>query len=135
MRDYRKNRLIPLIIPVIIVCVLVYFSSGYFYYWAIAVATGSMKPVINKGDVVLIEKNNNYSKYKKGDIIAFRYSNVVIVHRIINIINDNGTIYFYTKGDANKEKDNFVVKENMIVGRVNSKIPFIGIPTVWLSEF
>ena len=113
---------------------MVYFSSGYFRYWAIAVATGSMHPVINKGDVVIIEKIDNYNKLKKGDVIAFRYNNVMIVHRIVNIVEDRNDMYFYTKGDANEEDDNFAIKKNMIVGVVNTRIPFVGVPTVWLNE-
>lgn len=134
MRDYHRKRFFPLLIPLFIVIVLVYFSSGYFHYWAIAVATGSMHPVINKGDVVIIEKVDNYNKLKKGDVIAFHYNNVMIVHRIINIVEDRNDMYFYTKGDANEEDDNFAIKKNMIVGVVNTRIPFVGVPTVWLNE-
>ena len=135
VRDYHKKKIIPLLIPTFIVIILVYLSSGYFHYWAIAVATGSMSPTINKGDVVIIEKTDgNFDKLKKGDVIAFRYSNVIIVHRIINIVKNEGNIYFYTKGDFNLEVDNFVVKKDMVIGEVSVKIPFVGVPTVWLSE-
>ena len=134
MRDYHRKRFFPLLIPLFIVIVLVYFSSGYFRYWAIAVATGSMRPVINKGDVVIIKKIDNYDTLKKGDVIAFHYNNVMIVHRIINIVEDRNDMYFYTKGDANEEDDNFAIKKNMIVGVVNNRIPFVGMPTVWLNE-
>lgn len=134
MRDYHRKRFFPLLIPLFIVIILVYFSSGYFRYWAIAVATGSMRPVINKGDVVIIKKIDNYDTLKKGDVIAFHYNNVMIVHRIINIVEDRNDMYFYTKGDANEEDDNFAIKKNMIVGVVNNRIPFVGMPTVWLNE-
>lgn len=134
MRDYHRKRFFPLLIPLFIVIILVYFSSGYFRYWAIAVATGSMHPVINKGDVVIIKKIDNYDTLKKGDVIAFHYNNVMIVHRIINIVEDRNDMYFYTKGDANEEDDNFAIKKNMIVGVVNTRIPFVGMPTVWLNE-
>ena len=40
----------------IITIILVYLTSGYFHFWAIAVASGSMSPKIEKGDVVIIEK-------------------------------------------------------------------------------
>ncbi len=134
-RDYKKKKIIPLFIPIAIVSIIVYLTSGYFHYWAIAVATGSMEPKIKKGDVVVIEKiDNNYNKLKKGDVIAFEYRNVVIVHRLINIIEEDDKYYFYTKGDANNKPDNFIIEENMILGEVNLKIPFIGIPTVWLNK-
>lgn len=133
--DYRDKRFAPLVLSLLIVLVLVYFTSGYFHYWAIAVASGSMHPEINKGDVAIIEKiGDNYKTLKKGQVIAFKYDEVIVVHRLINVLEDKGEYYFYTKGDANAKEDNFVVKKDMILGIVNHKIPYIGIPTVWLNE-
>ena len=114
---------------------LVYFTSGYFHYHAIVVASGSMTPNILKGDVVVIEKiDGDYSKLKVGQVIAYKYDNVIIVHRLINIIENNGTYYFYTKGDANDLPDNWIVRGDTIIGTVNVKVPYIGLPTVWLNE-
>ena len=133
--EYRDKKIRPLILSTIIVIILVYFTSGYFHYWAIAVGSGSMEPEIYKGDVAIIEKiDGQYQKLKKGQVIAFKYDGIIIVHRLINIIEDQGQYYFYTKGDANPKPDNYMVKEEMIVGVVNHKIPYIGIPTVWLNE-
>ena len=134
-RNDKKRKSFTIIVPLLITIILVYFTSGYFHYWAIAVASGSMSPVINKGDVVIIEKiDKDYSKIKKGDVIAYRYSNVAIVHRVINIVKTNDKYYFYTKGDANKNEDDIIIEEDMIIGLINTKIPLIGIPTVWLNE-
>ena len=93
-----------------------------------------MKPNINKGDVVVIEKTNNYKNIKIGDVLAYKYDNIIIVHRVINILKENDEYYFYTKGDNNNSEDNFVIYEDMIVGIVNIKLPFIGYPTVWFNE-
>ncbi|MEE3344193.1 MAG: signal peptidase I [Bacilli bacterium] len=134
-RDYRKKSIVPLLTSTAIVIIIVVLTSGYFHLWAIAVASGSMAPKINKGDVVIIEKiNNNINKLKKGDVIAFKYKDVVVVHRLTNIIVEKDEYYFYTKGDANSHEDSFIVEKDMIVGLVNYKIPFIGLPTVWLNE-
>ena len=135
-RYYQKRHYGFLILSGIITVVLVYFTSGYFRFWSIAVASGSMYPVIRKGDVVIIEKLNtsDYSKVKKGDILAFTYDKVTIVHRVINIVKENNHYYFYTKGDANRHEDDFVIEEEMVIGVVNVKIPLIGMPTVWLNE-
>ena len=134
-RNYKNKHLMPLIASCLIIVILVYFTSGYFHYWAIAVASGSMSPQINKGDVVIIEKlDGHFESLEKGQVIAFKYENVIVVHRLINIIKDKDEYYFYTKGDFNSNPDNFVVKENMVIGTVNKKIPFIGLPTVWVNE-
>ena len=134
-RDYNKKRYGYLLIPSFMIIILVYFTSGYFHYHAIAVASGSMTPSILKGDIVVTEKiDGDFSKLKKGQVIAYKYDNIVIVHRLINIIEEKGTYYFYSKGDANDEEDNWVINEDMIIGVVNVKIPYLGLPTVWLNE-
>ena len=134
-RNYSKYPFLGLIGSSFFVIVLVYFTSGYFSYWAIAVASGSMSPSIRKGDVAIIQKvDDHYGVIKKGDVLAFKYDNVTIVHRVINKVYDNNKYYFYTKGDANNNEDNFAIEENMIIGVVKIKIPFVGIPTVWVNE-
>lgn len=134
-RVYKKKHIATLVPSAIIVIILVYLTSGYFHYWAIAVASGSMASTINKGDVVIIEKlDGKFDDLKIGDTIAFKYNKIIVVHRLIKIISENKKYYFYTKGDANIKEDNFAVSENMIIGKVNYKIPYIGKPTVWLNE-
>ena len=134
-RNYNKKLLGAYIVPVLLTIVLVYFTSGYFHYYAIAIASGSMEPNISRGDVVIIEKiDKHIGKLKPGQVIAYRYEGVIIVHRLVNIIEDNGKYYFYSKGDSNDDEDNWVITEDMIIGTVDHRIPFIGMPTVWLNE-
>ncbi len=128
----KKNNIygyIPLIITTII---LVYFVSGYFKYYAIAIASGSMEPNISKGDVVIV--NKSIKSLKEGDIIAYNYENKVVVHRIYKIINNEDEYYIYTKGDANESYDRYKIDKSMLIGTVKYKIPLIGYPTVLLNE-
>lgn len=132
-RSYKK-RLKSSILPAIIIIILVYFYSGYFKYHAVAIATGSMTPNINKGDVVIIDTKYNYESLKEGDVIAFKKDNYIIVHRIIKKIKINNSYVYYTKGDANNSIDDVVIEKNIYVGKEIIKIPGIGYPTVWFSE-
>ena len=133
-REYNKKHFLALIIPALVTIVFVYFTSGYFHYYALAIASGSMTPNINKGDVVIIEKlDGKHETLDKGIILAFKKDNRVIVHRIVKIIEEKGTYYFYTKGDANTDIDNFVIEEDMVIGTVQGKISYIGWPAVLLS--
>lgn len=135
VRDYNKDNKLILVLPTLIVILIVYFTSGYFRYYSVAIGSGSMTPFINKGDVVVIENiGNNFDKIDNGQVIAFKHDNVMVVHRVVNILEKEGKYYFYTKGDANKEIDNFSIYEEDIIGIVNLVIPYIGFPTVWLSE-
>lgn len=134
-REYNKKDWLLPIIPLVVIVVSVYFTSGYFHYQAVAIATGSMHPNIKKGDVAIIEKmDSDYGNLKEGQVIAFKYNGVVIIHRIIRIVKQGNSYYFYTKGDANNGEDGYPVTVDMIVGKVSAKIPFIGLPTVWLKE-
>ena len=134
-RDYNKKGIISLIIPTILVIILVYFTSGYFHYYAVAIASGSMEKVISKGDIVVIEKlDAEYEKLKEGQVIAYTYNGVLVVHRIVRIIKQDGQYYVYTKGDANPNEDIYVVEQDTIMGTVKAVVPYLGLPTVWLNE-
>ena len=129
----RKKQLWPYIPLTIIVITLVYFVSGYFKYYAVAIATGSMVPTINKGDVVIV--NQQFTEdLETGAVIAYKYGGKVIVHRINDLIKKDKTIIIYTKGDANNDIDGWKVTPDMIIGIVKKKVPAIGFPTIWLNE-
>lgn len=133
--SYVKKRLyieIPLL--ALFVFMLAYFVSGYFRYYAIAVATGSMTPNINVGDVVIVDQKIDYKKLEVGEVIAYKYDKVVIVHRLCDMAVVGDDYYFYTQGDANENMDNYIIYPDMIIGTVNKKIPYIGLPTVWLNQ-
>lgn len=132
--DYYKKKLIGPMIPALIVLVLVYFYSGYFRFYTVAIASGSMTPNIKKGDVVIVDQKFSFNDLKEGQVIAYRKSNIIVVHRIVKKVKFGDSYLYYTKGDANNNMDDFVIEEDMIVGAVDYKIPFIGYPTVWLSE-
>ena len=129
--EVKKNNFLYFIPTTLVVCVLVYFSSGYFKYQSFAIGSGSMQPVIDVGDVVIVEKNNQIDV---GDIVAYYYNDVIIIHRIIDIMEVDNEVYYYSKGDANDDKDNYSIKESNIIGKVKFNIPFLGLPAVWLSN-
>ena len=133
--SYEKEyEFILLIVSSIVVIVFAYFISGLFKFQAIAVASGSMMPNISKGDVVIIDRNYDVDDLKVGQVIAYKYDDIIVVHRLVDIKNIDGKYYLYSRGDANNDNDNYVIYEDMFMGTVNLRIPWIGLPTVWLSE-
>lgn len=128
----NKANIIPYFL-IVFSLILIYFVSGYFRYYAIAIASGSMNPIIKKGDVVIVDQK--FKNLKKGDIIAYRYNGTVIVHRINDLIRDKNDIIIYTKGDSNSSCDSWKVEYDMIIGVINYKIPLIGYPTVWINNY
>ena len=134
-RDYKKWQLPTFFILGIFTIIMIYFTSGYFRYVAIVIATGSMEPNIKKGDIVMVKKiNKNYDQLKVGDILVFKYEKYIIVHRINRIVYNDGDYRFYTKGDANNDEDKFEIINDNIIGTTNFKIPYLGYPKLWLNE-
>ena len=134
-KNHKKAMTIWYILEVSMALILIYFVSGYFKYYAIAIASNSMYPTFERGSVAIIKKiDGDYSDLDVGEIIAYHYENKIIAHRIVKITEINGKKYFYTKGDANNSLDNYVIGEEMIMGTINHYIPFIGYPTVLLNE-
>jgi signal peptidase len=86
------------------------------------VYTGSMQPAIPVGSVVVI-KPVDPETLKIGDIICFQLSQPTsITHRIINITDEG----FITKGDANEDPDQWIVKKENVIGKAILTVPFIG---------
>ncbi len=116
--------------------VLICTSSGLFKYRSFVIATGSMTPNINKGDMVIIEKLNEDEKnnLKVGDIIAFNMDDKVVVHRIIKKYNTSKGTFYNTKGDNNNSPDGYLLDTDNIVGLEKFKIRYIGYPTVTIYD-
>lgn len=94
------------------------------------VATESMVPTYNVGDLLLIKKTNT-ADLKKGDVITFYSTDPTIygqpnTHRIDSIDDSGNQRVFYTKGDNNPAVDEYSVMESAVVGKVERKIPVIG---------
>lgn len=114
--------------------VIVYFVSGLFRYQAFVIATGSMVPEINIGDVVIVDKKVDVNSLKLGQIVAYKKDNIVVCHRINDMMDSGDKIFFETKGDNNDSVDQLLVRNDQIIGTANFKIKYIGYPTVWLNS-
>ena len=85
--------------------------ANYFGYTYMNIISGSMADAINVDDYVFIKLNAK--DLKEGDVITFKVDDAVITHRIMTIYDDG----ILTKGDANKDSDN-VIKKDDVIGKV-----------------
>lgn len=124
------------VIIAIVLTIMVALTSGIFKYQFLVIATGSMRPYINKGDVVLLRKldNEEIKKLKVGDVLVFRQDDKIVVHRIAKIYKSGTEMFFKTKGDSNNDEDNYLIEVRQVLGTTNFKIKYIGYPTVMLYE-
>ena len=133
-RNYHKRKFKGILVPLCIILVMVYFYSGYFRFYSVAIASGSMAPEINVGDIVIADQKANFNKLKKGDVIAYKRDDIIVVHRIEKKTKYEGSYLYYTKGDTNSNIDDFVIEADNFIGKVKFKLPYIGYPTVWLNK-
>lgn len=135
-RKKKKNKYV--VVELILVVIFALFVAGIFKYQPVAVLTYSMKPVFERGDVVIIEKlgESEKQKIKVGDVVEYVSNKQTIIHRVIKIEKDKkDKLIFTTKGDYNNSPDNKKVSEEQIAGVAKAYIPKVGYPTVWLNEF
>ncbi len=131
-RKRTRNASIPAgwIITTVIGIAIVWFAVGVFPIKPFLVPSGSMVPVINPGDVVIVAPVQT-DAIKVGEIIEYRNvkENINIVHRVIEITGNASNMFFITKGDANDSPDPAPVSPQTVIGREIFVIPKIG----WIS--
>lgn len=88
-------------------------------YAPLIVLTGSMEPGIKSGDLIFIKQIDG-KDVKAGDVIAFTDPDgngvSILTHRVTEVYEEEGTIYFKTKGDANIADDRLPVAADDLVG-------------------
>jgi len=100
-----------------------------------SITSGSMWPVLKKGDLVFIKGIDSKNDIKVGDIVVYQNPKGFTIHRIVEM--DETTIT--TKGDANNVKDAPVGYEE-IIGKTLTiknnllKIPLLGMISVWMHK-
>ena len=98
---------------------------SFFGWKPFITLSGSMESEIYAGDLAIV-KEVDTEELKKGDVIAFRQDDIVITHRIENIVMEDGRKRFVTKGDNNNTEDIMPVYEDMIEGKYLFKISKLG---------
>lgn len=123
-------------LALVFIVLIIFFVSGVFKFSISAIASDSMYPEIKKGDAVILEKadEENLKTLQKGMIIAYKEGDQVITHRILTIEEIEGKTYITTKGDNNSSKDVTKKTKDDIIGIVRFKIPYVGYPSVEISE-
>ena len=96
---------------------------SFFGWKPFIVLSGSMETEIYPGDIAVAKED---ASFNKGDIIAFKEDNIVITHRIVEVINENGTTKYITKGDNNNTEDRGFVLPEQVEGVFKFRIPRLG---------
>lgn len=131
------NIITTVILVILIITVIFFFimrvtgnAPSIFGYQVFRVSSGSMEPVLMKGDVILVKKVP-YDEIQKDDIITYKsrtgeMEGEMITHRVVTdpVVN-NGVYCFQTQGDAEGASIDPVVYEDQVQGRYVSKLAFV----------
>ncbi len=125
--------LISALLSLVLVTAVMALVSGQFHYNTIVIATPSMTGELNVGDAIVYERYEGQD-IGEGDIIIFQRDRAHIVHRVVEITHVNGETRYYTKGDANENRDAGFITKNDIVGITDFKISGIGYASLWMRR-
>lgn len=89
----------------------------------------------NKGDIMFLYSPKNVDI---GDVIVYQaaHRSDPIIHRVVKKIEDQGTIFYTTKGDNNCGVAPFEEKipKEAVIGKAIFKIPFFGWVKIWFVD-
>lgn len=102
-----------------------------------AVATGSMVPQYEVGDV-LISKEIDPSEIKVGDDIVYKgkegsFNGKVVTHRVISVEEQNGEYHLITQGLANEQADPEITDEQ-VYGKIIYKVKTLSLISKLISN-
>jgi len=118
--------LLVLIVAILLVMVLAAAGPMLMGYKSFIVLSGSMEPTIPVGSVV-VTKQERPNFLRSGDIITYvPPSEVVVTHRIVEVVSDAGGLGFRVKGDANRDPDPELIRPVNILGKVQYHVPIVG---------
>ena len=126
MRVAKCFRILGIIIVIMVIFLCIPFVVpnviGVNVY---EVVTSSMAPELPVGSVVYVQ-TCKADEVKVGDIISFYVGTDeenIISHRVVEInVDEQGTFFFTTKGDANSDIDSVPIDIKHLVGKVKFKI-------------
>ena len=99
-------------------------------YGAYVIVSGSMDPIIKVNDAIIIKRASS-TDISVGDVVTYKsldpsFYGIMITHRVIDIVTENGVTKYVTKGDANATRDRNPITKDQIYGEVVMRIPKLG---------
>jgi len=100
-----------------------------------SITSGSMWPVLKKGDLIFIKGVNNKGEIQLDDIIVFQNEKGFTIHRVTKL--DENTLV--TKGDANNVSDKPIEYEDVIgelltFNKKPIRVPLLGMISVYINK-
>jgi len=127
----KKSSFLSWMVIAITALILLWGSTGLLGFQPSIIASGSMTPTLDVGDIAITVPTSP-ENIKVGDIIQYWRSGepAPTIHRVIEINRAGGVTYIVTKGDANTAPDEPIAATRAL-GKVVFVIPKLG----WISIY
>ena len=131
VNNFITGILMILLISVASVVVISKASGGepqLFGYQLKTVLSGSMEPGIQTGSIISVKLAVDKNGFKEGDVITFQEEeDILITHRITEVVKSGDSVLYRTKGDNNNAEDmNPVLSENVVAKYTGFTVPNVG---------
>lgn len=129
---------VPIIILNVVMIVRSYTDPdnipSVFGYSPVIVLSGSMSPAFETGDMIIIQKTDPYT-LKVNDVICYMEEESAVTHRIMEVQQEDGRVFYITQGDANNTEDATPVMPEQIQGKyTGTKITGAGNFAIFLQS-
>jgi len=126
------NVILVFVILALVLGVLLPFLVGGKW---VMILSGSMTPALEVGGLALTWPVDP-ATVKVDDIITYEAPagpDVMVAHRVMEVL-DGESLGFQTKGDANEERDSYIVGAKDVIGKVRFHIPRLGYATGYTRD-
>lgn len=124
-----RNVLTFTVFLIVFILGLLIFLSGKsdIYGWRLLIVkSGSMEPTIKTGALIFVKKESTYAK---DDVITFgpvTRPDMLVTHRIVEVLDLDGKQFVKTKGDFNAAADLDLVPIDSIIAKYYYNVPYLG---------
>lgn len=106
------------------------------WYRTLAVLSGSMRPIMDPGDVIVATPIRN-TDLKVGDVVTYHVptgDHHLVTHRVIEIVEAGDYPIIRTQGDANDTVDQLARLKQPTVWKTRLVVPRLGYLLIWLRS-
>jgi signal peptidase I len=132
----RRSRAGPMLgwaaTALVVALALVYGALRVADWRPLTIVTGSMRPTLAPGDLVIVSPERA-SAIRPGEVITFahpRRRESTLTHRVVEVRSGPpvapGWLAVTTKGDANPAPERWTIRADGTVGRVRVHVPWVG---------
>lgn len=128
------NTITTILVSLMVILSVLLWGFRLLGFEVLVVQSGSMEPNYHVGSMVYV-KPVDAAELEVGDVITFELGGGVRgTHRIIEVLNEDGSLMFKTKGDNNDHADSNPVQPQNIVGQVKFTIPYLGFLITYVQQ-